>query len=65
MNAPFHTVPIVPECVRDYTISYWNGSKWVVTSDWYQADKTLIDPLVKEYADKYAKDKNIQVRSCS
>jgi branched-chain amino acid transport system substrate-binding protein len=46
-------------------IAQWNGSKWVVTSDWYQADKTLIDPLVKEYADKYAKDKNIQVRSCS
>lgn len=46
-------------------IAQWNGSKWVVTSDWYQADKSLINPLVKEYAEKYAKDKNIQVRSCN
>ena len=29
MNAPFHTVPIVPECVRDYTLSCWDGSQWV------------------------------------
>jgi hypothetical protein len=29
MNAPFHTVPIVPECVRDYRLSYFDGSKWI------------------------------------
>jgi branched-chain amino acid transport system substrate-binding protein len=46
-------------------IAQWNGSKWTVTSDWYQADKTLIDPLVKDYAEKYAKDKNIKVRTCN
>ncbi|MBF5002800.1 ABC transporter substrate-binding protein [Diaphorobacter sp. NR2-3-3-1] len=46
-------------------IAQWNGSKWVVTSDWYQADKSLIDPLVKDFADRYAKDKNIKVRSCN
>jgi hypothetical protein len=28
MNAPFHTVPIVPECVRDYRLSYFDGTKW-------------------------------------
>ncbi len=27
-------------------------------------DKTHIDPLVKEYAAKYAKDKNIKPRTC-
>ena len=46
-------------------IAQWNGNQWVVTSDWYQADKSMVDPLVKEYADKYAKDKNIQVRHCN
>jgi len=25
----------------------------------------MIDPLVKEYADKYAKEKNVKVRSCN
>ncbi len=29
MNAPFHTVPLVPQCVRDYELSYHDGSKWV------------------------------------
>ena len=46
-------------------IAQWDGAKWKVTSDWYQADKTMIDPLVKEYADKYAKEKNVKVRSCN
>ena len=46
-------------------IAQWDGAKWKVTSDWYQADRALIDPLVKEYADKYAKEKNVKPRSCS
>ena len=46
-------------------IAQWDGAKWKVTSDWYQADKTMIEPRVKEYADKYAKEKNVKVRSCN
>ncbi|ADU98313.1 ABC transporter permease [Diaphorobacter sp. DS2] len=46
-------------------IAQWDGAKWVAVSDWYQADKSLIDPLVKEYGEKYAKEKNLKVRSCS
>lgn len=45
-------------------IVQWDGTKWQNTSDWYQADKSNIDPLVKEYADKYATDKKIKRRSC-
>ena len=45
-------------------IAQWNGSKFVVVSDWYQSDKKHIDPLVKEYAAKYAKEKQITPRSC-
>ena len=45
-------------------IVQWDGGKWNITSDWYQADQALIDPLVKEMAAKYAKDKNIKPRSC-
>ncbi|HYP81773.1 ABC transporter substrate-binding protein [Variovorax sp.] len=43
----------------------WDGAKWNITSGWYQSDKTHINALVKEYAEKYAKDKNIKTRSCS
>ncbi|WP_213958207.1 MULTISPECIES: ABC transporter substrate-binding protein [unclassified Variovorax] len=46
-------------------IAQWNGSKWEIKSDWYQSDKTHIDPMIKEYAAKYAKDKNVKPRSCS
>ena len=45
-------------------IAQWDGSKFNVVSDWYQGDQSLIEPLVKEYGEKYAKEKNIQVRSC-
>jgi hypothetical protein len=29
MNAPFHDVAVVPQCVRDYRLSYYDGNKWV------------------------------------
>jgi len=28
MNTPFHTVPLPPECVRDYELSCFDGAKW-------------------------------------
>ncbi|GAB2745096.1 ABC transporter substrate-binding protein [Melaminivora jejuensis] len=46
-------------------IAQWNGSKWEVVSDWYQADQSLVAPLVQEYGAKYAKDKNIKTRTCN
>jgi branched-chain amino acid transport system substrate-binding protein len=46
-------------------IATWDGSKFKVTSDWYQADKSMVDPLYKEFAEKYAKEKNVKVRTCT
>jgi len=45
-------------------IVQWDGKKWDVTSDWYQADPQMVGPLVKEMAEKYAKEKNITPRTC-
>jgi branched-chain amino acid transport system substrate-binding protein len=45
-------------------IVQWDGAKFKVVSDWYQSDKTIIDPLVKEAAAKYAKEKNITPVKC-
>lgn len=28
LNAPYHNVALVPECVRDYELSYWDGTAW-------------------------------------
>lgn len=43
----------------------WDGTKWKVISDWIQADKALVRPLIEESAMKYAKENNIQERDCS
>ena len=45
-------------------IVQWDGAKWGAPSEWYQADKSVVDPLVKEMAEKYAKDKNVKTRTC-
>lgn len=28
MNTKFHTIPLVPQCVRDYELSYHDGANW-------------------------------------
>jgi branched-chain amino acid transport system substrate-binding protein len=44
-------------------IHTWDGSKWNFTSDWYQADESIIKPMVKAAADKYASEKKLTRRS--
>ncbi len=44
-------------------IHTWDGSKWVMGDTWYEADKSVLDPLVREAADRYAAEKQIQRRS--
>ena len=41
----------------------WDGAKFVWASDWLQADKGLIDPMVKASAEKYAAEKKMTRRS--
>ena len=41
----------------------WDGSKWVFTSDWLQADEQIIKPMVKAAADKYAAEKKLTRRT--
>ncbi|CAG9170373.1 ABC transporter substrate-binding protein [Cupriavidus pampae] len=40
-------------------IQQWDGSKWVVVSDWIEGNKALIHPLFKANAAQYAKEKGI------
>jgi branched-chain amino acid transport system substrate-binding protein len=44
-------------------IHTWDGSKWNFTSDWYQADQSIIKPMIKAAADKYAGEKKIERRT--
>ena len=41
----------------------WDGAKFVWASDWLQADKSLIDPMVKASAEKYAAEKKMSRRT--
>lgn len=44
-------------------IHTWDGSKWSYSSDWYQADASIITPMIKASADKYAQEKKLQRRA--
>ena len=43
----------------------WDGQKWNVISDWVQADRKLLRPIIEESAAKYAKEKGIKPRDCN
>lgn len=40
-------------------IQQWDGSKWVIISDWMEGNKALIHPLFQANAAQYAKEKGI------
>ena len=44
-------------------IHTWDGSKWSFSSDWIQADQSVIKPMIKEAAEKYAAEKKIDRRT--
>jgi branched-chain amino acid transport system substrate-binding protein len=41
----------------------WDGTKWVFSSDWLQADEQIIKPMGKVAADKYAAEKKLTRRT--
>ena len=40
-------------------VQQWDGKKWNIISDWYTADRSVLDPMVAETSKKYAAEKNI------
>ena len=46
-------------------VHQWDGKAWKVISDYYTADRSVLDPLVKATATKYGEDKKITPRDCS
>jgi branched-chain amino acid transport system substrate-binding protein len=41
----------------------WDGKKWNFTSDWLQADETILKPMVKAAAAKYVAEKKLTPRT--
>jgi branched-chain amino acid transport system substrate-binding protein len=50
---------------NDFRVQQWDGKNWKVISDWYQADQSIIGPLIKEVGGKYAAEKKLTPRDCS
>ena len=46
-------------------VETWDGAKWNVGADWYQADEQIIKPMVRTGADKYLGDKKLTRREAS
>ena len=46
-------------------LQQWDGQQWKVVSDWVQADRALLRPIIEESSAKYAKEKGITPRDCS
>jgi branched-chain amino acid transport system substrate-binding protein len=60
--------PVSTSCVDHMGASWariqtWDGKKWNFTSDWYQADDTIIRPMVRNAAQRYATEKKITPRT--
>ena len=43
-------------------IQTWDGAKWNIAPDWYQADEQILKPMVKAAGDKYLADKKMKRR---
>jgi branched-chain amino acid transport system substrate-binding protein len=41
----------------------WDGSKWKVITDWIETDQSIVRPMVEASAAKYAKDKDLTLRT--
>ncbi len=61
--------PLATNC-RDHEgsrvarIQQWDGKQWNFTSDWYEADMQIIEPMIRDAAARYAIEKKITRRSC-
>ncbi len=60
---PISTSCLDHEGSRAARIHTWDGKKWTFASDWIEADTSIIKPLVKQYADKYAAEKKLTRRT--
>lgn len=43
----------------------WDGKRWQVISDWIQADRQLLRPLIEKSAAQYAQERKVPIRDCS
>ncbi|TBW32478.1 ABC transporter permease [Azotobacter chroococcum] len=45
-------------------VQQWDGAKWSLLTDWVQADRQTLRPLIEAKSAAYAKEKGIAARDC-
>ena len=65
MIQPLKVTCLDHEGTRLSRVHQWDGKKWNVISDYYTGDDSVLVPLVKDTAGKYAAEKKITPRDCS
>jgi branched-chain amino acid transport system substrate-binding protein len=65
-----YMMPVSTSCVdhegaRSARIQTWDGKRWETGKDLYTADMTIIRPMIKASAGKYAAEKKIVARDCA
>ncbi|KAF7276548.1 hypothetical protein GWI33_010094 [Rhynchophorus ferrugineus] len=43
----------------------WDGKEWKLISDWVQADRALLRPIIEKSSEQYAKEQGITIRDCA
>ncbi|MDZ7653612.1 MAG: ABC transporter substrate-binding protein [Burkholderiaceae bacterium] len=43
----------------------WDGSKWSFSSDWYEADMSILKPIIRRTGEAYVAEKKLTMRSCA
>jgi branched-chain amino acid transport system substrate-binding protein len=46
-------------------VQQWDGKAWKIISDYYTADRKILDPMVKDASAKYGEEKKITARDCT
>ena len=62
---PLSTSCVDHEGSRQARLHIWDGKDWTYSTDWMEAHDTIIKPLVKQFADKYAAEKKLTRRSAA
>ncbi|CAI8758286.1 Peripla_BP_6 domain-containing protein [Pseudomonas sp. IT-196MI5] len=62
--------PLQPSCADHegggaVRFQQWDGSQWKLISDWVQADRALLRPIIEASSHQYAKEKGITPRDCA
>jgi branched-chain amino acid transport system substrate-binding protein len=65
-----YMTPISTSCVdhaggRIGGIHTWDGKNWQVSKDRYEADQSIIKPMIRASAEKYGQEKKLTKRDCA